>query len=293
MSKNIIKSICWDITSRCNDNCAFCYRNQNNEELDFESNKIILKKLLDFGVDKISFVGGEPLLYTKLYDLVKCGKEYSKGKTQFSITTNTILLTKMIDNKMVIDEEQMKKTLEIFDWITLSLDGSNREIQSKMGRNKYHFDRVITILKYLNNPQCLQKIKINTVVSNINKECLRELYNLLCEYNVERWKLFRFLPSRSNALKNKDKYYISEKQFLNEIEKIKRNNISNKIVITINGYGNFDNSYITISSDGNLVVYDNGEYQNKINLLYEDIENILKYINIEKHIENRSDFLRV
>ena len=101
MSKNVIKSICWDITSRCNECCGFCYRNPNNKELDLNSNKIILKKLIDFGVDKISFVGGEPFLYTGLFELLEWGKSYAKDKTVFSITTNAILLTNIIDNEIV------------------------------------------------------------------------------------------------------------------------------------------------------------------------------------------------
>lgn len=58
-------------------------------------------------------------------------------------------------------------------------------------------------------------------------------------------------------------------------------------------YENFDNSYITISSDGKLVVYNNGKYESKINLLYEDAEKILQYIDIKKHIEKRSDFIKI
>lgn len=293
MGENIIKSICWDITSRCNDNCTFCYRNPNNKELDFESNKIILKKLIDFGVDKISFVGGEPLLYAKLYDLVRWGIMYAEGKTQFSITTNTILLTELIDEEISLNEREIKKILELFDWITFSLDAPNREIQNRMGRNKFHYERVIKILQYLNDSQFSKKIKINTVVSNLNKGYLIELYQMLCKYSIKRWKLFRFLPSRGNALKYQDKYYISETQFEDEIKKIKIKNKSDQILITTNGYENFDNSYITISSDGKLVVYNNGKYENKINLLYEDAEKILQYIDIKKHIEKRSDFIKI
>lgn len=293
MSKNIIKSICWDITSRCNECCGFCYRNPNIKELDLDSNKIILKKLIDFGVDKISFVGGEPFLYTELFELLKWGKSYAKGKTVFSITTNAILLTDLIDNEIEINFELMEKTLKVFDWITFSLDAPNKEIQSLMGRNALHFDRIITILEYLNDINYHNKVKVNTVASVLNIEYILDLYELLSGYNVKRWKIFRFLPSRGSALEYKEKYYISEKVFINKIQEINNYNKERKMKISVNGYDNFNNSYITISSDGKLTVYENERYMTRVNLLNEDVNNILKYIDMEGHEKNRSDFLYV
>lgn len=289
MSQNIIKSICWDITSKCNECCGFCYRNQNIKELDLNSNKFILKKLIDFGVDKISFVGGEPLLYKDLFELVEWGRTYAKEKTVFSITTNGILLTDIIDNQIIINTKLIEQLLQLFDWITFSLDGSNSKIQNKMGRNSLHFDRIISILEYLSQNGYPNKIKINTVVSKINANCIVDLYKLLCKYNVKRWKIFRFLPSRGNALEYKDKYYISEDTFIRIINEIDKQNT--QIRITINGHDNFDNSYITISSEGNLVIFNNDIYVNKVNLLHEDISNILKYIDVNGHQRKRSDFL--
>lgn len=40
-------------------------------------------------------------------------------------------------------------------------------------------------------------------------------------------------------------------------------------------------------------MYNNGKYESKINLLYEDAEKILQYIDIKKHIEKRSDFIKI
>ena len=121
MSNNIIKSICWDITSRCNEHCGFCYRNPQCKELNLEANKIILKKLIDFGVDKISFVGGEPLLYKDIFELLEWGKSYAQDKTVFSITTNAVLLTEIVDEEIKIDEKLMSRVFELFDWVTCCL----------------------------------------------------------------------------------------------------------------------------------------------------------------------------
>ena len=293
MSRNIIKSICWDITSRCNEYCDFCYRNPDNKDLSLSSNENILRKLIDFGVDKISFVGGEPLLYEELFELVKFGKSYTSNPPLFSITTNATLLTNIIDGHMNIDEKIMRKVLDIFDWVTFSLDAPNQEIQSLMGRNARHFERILMLLEYMNDVNIQNKIKINTVVSAINADYMIELYMLLCKYNVKRWKIFRFLPSRGSAFENRAKYYISTECFLEKVRQICSINNNNKIKISVNGYEDFDNSYITISSEGKLIVYENGCYTARVDLQRENSDEILKYIDIDGHIRNRSDFLKI
>ena len=122
---------------------------------------------------------------------------------------------------------------------------------------------------------------------------MSQIYKLLCDYKVKRWKVFCFLPSRGRALEYKDNYVISKEAFLDKINEIKKQNINEKIKISVNGYDVFDNSYITISATGRLVIYENKKYINTVDLLKEDVSNILKYIDIERHSKNRGDFLNV
>lgn len=291
MEYNTLKSVCWDITSRCNEYCKFCYRNVHNVDLVFEDNQLILKKLIDFGVDKISFVGGEPLLYERIFDLVQWGKIYCKDRTIFSITTNAILLTTVENGKIVIDEQRFCEMTDKFDWITFSLDASNSPLQNRIGRNERHFERIMTLLAYVKHNAISSKIKINTVVCRDNIDDLVKMYYLLKDYNVKRWKLFQFLPSRGNAAVYKDKYNILTEEFEAAVLKLTELNADETIKIFVNGYDIFDNSYITISSEGKLNVYNGHEYINPVDLKIEDVDNILKYINLNKHIEKRSDFL--
>lgn len=290
---NRLKSICWDITSKCNDNCKFCYRNPNNQELSLTDNKIIIKKLIDFGVDKISFVGGEPLLYDAIFELIKYAREYCNGKTIFSITTNAILLTKITQGKVVVNEYMFRQIADSFEWITFSLDAPNALLQNKIGRNRFHFDRVIALLSFAKQHNLSNKIKINTVVCKYNKDILEQLLSILVTYNIKRWKLFRFLPSRGNAAQHRDEYYITESEFKSVVDRLLELNSKNTLHISVNGYDNFDNSYITISSAGKLVVYDGNQYFDEMDLKEDEMSNILEFINIDKHLLNRSDFLNV
>lgn len=53
------RSVCWNITSKCNENCKFCYRVLTEQENDIEENKKILEVLAKLSVDKISWTGAK------------------------------------------------------------------------------------------------------------------------------------------------------------------------------------------------------------------------------------------
>ena len=219
--RNLIKSVCWDITSACNENCAFCYRNADNMSLSLEDNKRILKKLIDIGVGKISIVGGEPLLYDDLFELVRWGREYGGKGTVFSITTNGIRLTEIVNDDIEINQKIVAYLNELFGWITFSLDGIDTESQRMVGRNDRHFDRIMKLLDYISKTTDL-KIKINTMVCRQNIDRLPEMLLMLDKKEVMRWKLFRFLPSRGSAADNRDLYYIEEEEFDDAMDDLKK-----------------------------------------------------------------------
>lgn len=195
MEKNI-NSMCWNITGKCNENCKFCYR-RKCEDNTLDENILIFDNISKVQVGKISFCGGEPLLYEDLFNLV----DYIKRKSpeiKLSITTNG----------MCIDDSTLPLILEYFDWLSLSIDSSKNEINELMGRGYNHLEKVLSILDKCDN---LIKLKINTVVNKMNLDDLENIYELISRYNISRWKLFRFFPIR-DAIKNRDMFYISDQE---------------------------------------------------------------------------------
>lgn len=293
MKWNRVRSICWDITTRCNDCCAFCYRDLDSPELDLESNMLILKKLIDFGVGKISFVGGEPLLYDGIMELLEWGKGYAGDRTCLSLTTNAHLLTRVSAGCVSVREEKLERLLEHLDWITFPLDAPDKETQAKMGRDVSHFDRVIAVLEYMKGRNLRNKVKINSVMTRENIDCIQDMYGVLTSLRVDRWKVFRFLPSRGNALENKDRFYLSEDEFARKAEQIRKYGESGLINISINGYELFNDSYITISAGGQLIKYAGDRYVCCVDLLKEEADKILCHVNLDAQKKNRSDFLTI
>ena len=130
----IVKEICWNITTKCNQNCQYCHRFLNIDDLCFEDNKKILDKLIEQGIEKITWTGGEALLYPNIKELLRISKE--KG-----------IKNKLITNGVVLAKDS--ETLEILNYLdslTLSIDSISDEINVKLGRGKVHFSNIKKIL---------------------------------------------------------------------------------------------------------------------------------------------------
>ena len=180
-------SVCWNITSKCNKNCKFCYR-RICEDSTLEENKKIFNNLNEIKkLHKIGFCGGEPLLYPFLFELI----EYIKQKNpeiQISLTTNASL----------INEKNIGKIISTFDWITLDVDSLNDKINEKIGRGNEYLVHLKKVLDWCNGKT---KIKINSVASQFNISEFPQIYKFLCQYEIKRWKIMRFFCVEGNSKK--------------------------------------------------------------------------------------------
>ena len=81
------------LTNKCNLDCVYCSEDNKSVEesvnniLSFNDYKFIIKSFSELGIKKIKFIGGEPLLYPYLKDLIYFAK-YECNIEDVSITTN-------------------------------------------------------------------------------------------------------------------------------------------------------------------------------------------------------------
>ena len=115
----------WSLTKRCSYACLYCGSNRRiGNEMNDEQLMLLAQQIVDAGVLKVSFTGGEPLLREKIVDLVPFLADHNVSVT---IDTNGKLLPKMIDR------------LTGLDGVLLSLDGPekiNDEIRAKGAYNQ-------------------------------------------------------------------------------------------------------------------------------------------------------------
>lgn len=234
--------VCWNITSRCNKNCKYCFK-FTKKELSLEKNKKILKNLVERKVERIAWTGGEPYLYEDLKELLKLSKE---NNIINYVNTNATLLNK----------DNLKENIEYVDRLIISLDFLDDDLNEEFGIGKDYFKHVSELLKIIKEIKPDIEIRINTVVfkNNINK--LEDLYNELLKYDIDYWKLIRFFPIRGKAVEEND-LGVTDEEFIKVRENFE--NRKQKFEIVINGETELKERHVIVLSSGRLVYSEGGE----------------------------------
>jgi len=249
------------ITKNCNLNCNYCYVKDKHTESDKPNSTKInntLKFLLDNNkeIKKITFTGGEPLMY---FEELKCIVNFLKNynsKIEIRINTNAVLL----------DEIKLKYLEEKEIILNISIDG-NKEIHDK---NRVHLNPKIStytqIMKNLNLEKNNISTNINvTVVLNPGYKHLfdniKNLYNLgFKNYNIQvnfnaNWSRYALKEIKLEMLNLVNMFIINYNEFRN----IKFLNIL-RVLNSLNNKNPKICNYLTVGNDGNI----NSCYMEKI-----------------------------
>lgn len=267
-----IYSVCWNITEKCNEFCEFCYRTLA-DDLSLEENKKIADKLLEHGVEKITFAGGEPLLYKDLFELAK----YIKSK-------NPTILLSLTTNGLLIDEKNRNILLELFDWITFDLESPSIEYHRLVGRGEKHLSKNIENIQFFNNKI---NIKINTVATKQNIFDIPKIWKILKEFNIKRWKIFRYYPITFKAQDNEAFFIIDDEDFKNLTDTISFITDGSGIQVDFNDYEDFKTTYFSIFPDGTLK--DNTGCVT-CNILHDSIDECILSIDLTNHLTRKKAF---
>lgn len=266
------KRVCWNITTKCNQNCKYCHRFLGINDLTYEENKKILNNLIKDGVNNITWTGGEALLYPNLKELLKISQENG-------------IKNKLITNGMVLAQnENMREILGYLDSLTLSLDTINDDTNEELGRGRNHFEEVKTILDYVKGK--ILKVNINTVVSKKNINEMEQLGEFLNNYNISKWKFFKFMPLRETAERNKDEFAITDAEF--EQTKNVFRHFGNIGETDFRQEKDMEDKYTLLIANGDIIKTEHGVdvkkgnalYQNPVEFMYELEENRMKKIKI-------------
>ncbi len=234
--------VCWNITSRCNKNCQYCFK-FNKEDLSLEENKKILNSLIERDVERIAWSGGEPYLYKDLKELLKISKEHN-------------ILNYVNTNATLLNADNLKENIQYVDRLIISLDFIDEDLNSQYEIGENYFEHVKKILKLVKKIKPEIEIKINTVVFRGNIDKLEDLYNELLNYDIDCWKLIRFFPIRGKSLEDNN-LAVTDDEFRKVIANFKDRKQNFEIVI--HGLKEMKERHIIVLSSGKLVYSEGGE----------------------------------
>lgn len=189
-TKNLPSEIKFEITSRCNFSCNFCFNTNSfrRDGKELPSSKIfkIIDNLENEGIKTIRFTGGEPFLRK---DIIKIFK-YAKSKNlRVKVNTNLTFDKKRID--------EFKKYLD-YMYISFNLTPKHKNII-----DDNYLRKKIILFKELSENNI--NFGLNTVATKHTIEQLKNIGSIVRSFDCN-WTLLRQVPTRTdkNPVNHKD-----------------------------------------------------------------------------------------
>lgn len=231
----------WTITSNCNYSCKYCFARfpelRNIPGLSLKDQLKIPALLHGAGCEKITFVGGEPLLSPSLPALLKESKDV--GMTTMIVTNGSLLTNQFI--------RQNKRNI---DWISLSIDSHYEAVQFSLGRGfSDHVKQ--TISNSLRIHHAGIRLKVNSVVT---KYTVNESMGCFIErLQPDRWKVFQMLP-----VTGQNDQFVGELAIKNEEFEVFIRNHQHISYAVFENNDMMRGSYVMISPDGRFFSNETG-----------------------------------
>ena len=204
--------ISWIITHACQEHCGYCISPCKQSEITSEEDHFaIQEKLIQGGLTKNRYIGGEPLLIPHISKLIR--NAYERG-LDTRLSTNGILLTESKFNEI---KDFLNSVAFPFESIDDELNAKIRGIGSK--KHRKIVENRIKMVKSTENIGVL----VNTCVHKENIQHLEELGYLLSKLEIDHWKLRRFnSASGRGAVPNKDRFEITDEEFFEKVTKLQK-----------------------------------------------------------------------
>lgn len=256
MNSSKIKEISLAIGKSCFLRCSGCYNHFSPNALIDRDKVIIFTRFLkeNYGLKKVTLCGGDPLSRPDILEILS----YLKG-LGLTIHLDTTGVPLFDDAKIIyfgtgiVKRIPLDKISGLIDVMGLPLDGPDDIVNRffREGRRGY-ISEVIHLISNLNHLD--QNICINTVVHKNNSNSLTQIADIIAPLNVTTWQLFQFAPTGPIGYANRNKFYITEKDFDRSIKQLKTYITANKIKIQIEGksISRRKDNYLLVDSSGDI-----------------------------------------
>ncbi len=176
------------LTNKCNLKCIMCFAGEETFEIS-DKNLEEIKNIIPY-LENISWMGGEVFLYKDFIDILKWASQYSVRQ-------------EIITNGLLLSESVIKTLLEKHIDITISIDGTSKEVYEDIRRNG-RFETLLNNLSVLNKIKkeikTTSRFRLNAVIMKNNYKNIPDFLELAYKYGFD---ILAFSPLVRDS-RNKD-----------------------------------------------------------------------------------------
>ncbi len=206
-----ISKVFLDITNKCNIRCRHCFTDAKNnsdiKELNTDDVKKIMNELVKLNVNRLALGGGEPLVRSDIYELIRYGSE---RKLRIHISSHGLLLT----------ENNIKKLKKCgLDSIQISIDSSIAAQHDYLRNYPGLFDKCLEAIKLIKKYGI--NLLVSTTITKLNINELIDIADMVKSAGVKLHRFIRFVPvGRGNDFKNM--LYVEGEMLLDKVSQLRK-----------------------------------------------------------------------
>ena len=179
----------WNVTRECNMKCSHCYINATENklahELTTEEGKKLMDQICQVSKPLLILSGGEPLLRSDIYELIKYGA--SKG-LKMGLGSNGCLIDDVVAAKL---------KLAGIATVSISLDSHIPTQHDEFRGVEGSWQKAVNACKALRKNNIL--VQVNTTLTQQNYDQIESIMSLTEEIGVENFHLFFLVPTGRGA----------------------------------------------------------------------------------------------
>ncbi len=244
-------TIDYHVTSRCNQECPYCWGPQDFDETEVDSKTAaaIVRKIAQSGAQRIVFTGGDPILRPDIGMLIRLAKQEG---LEVALSTTGDALTRSF----------VRGYGGWIDLISLPLDGASEEVSSRT-KKEGHFTAIMNCLDFLVDFPTID-VKVATPVTLHNIDDIPGIIALLDERAAHMpnhlfYNIFHAYP-RAMQPQSWDELVVSNDDF----QALKTSIEGSAHAFNINwlDHETLDRLYVMVFPDGSLTIPSGSEYTN-------------------------------
>jgi len=181
---NVPHFILVDPTSACNLRCEGCWagKYQRGPKMNFERLDRLCEEAKELGIYWIVFSGGEPLMYKRLFELVKKHDDMA-----FMAYTNGTL----------IDEEMADRIVEVGNFTpAISMEGWKESTDRRRGEGV--FDKITRAMDLLKERGAIFGVSLTATRENVQEIVSDDFIDFLVDKGVRYGWIFHYIPIGHN-----------------------------------------------------------------------------------------------